>query len=129
MKNRWIFTVALVLPILIAQCYGKDTEVAAADEVEEEPEEVKVWWLKTKPTKLVNLVEDKQYNLTLTLHYNGTAAQLPFPVKEAKGALLVVKISMTNTHSLVLSQDEVEFTWQDLIKRTGHIIQVTGIIS
>ncbi len=129
MKNRWIFTVALVLSILIAQCYGKDNEVSAADEVEEEPEEVKVWWLKTKPTKLANLVEDKPYNLTLTLHYNGTAAQLPFPVKEAKGALLVVKISMTNTHSLILSQDEVEFTWQDLIKRTGHIIQVTGIIS
>lgn len=94
---------------------------AGQNEVETDPE-VTVWFMAAKPTRLSSIFEDQPYTVNVTLRYNGTTP-LPFDAANAK---YVVSISMTNPHTVTLSQDKLNFTWEDINDSVNQTLIVTG---
>ena len=108
---------AVILISLLAAfpiCHGDETATAAP--------EVVPWLLIADPPKLERITELIPYTVNFTLAYTGAEE----PKYATAESVFVVKISMTNSLTAVLSSNRIDFTWEDVVEGNNMTLTVTG---
>lgn len=81
------------------------------------------WYLLAEPVdKLERIIEQIPSTINLTLCYNGT----DYSAYDSPDALFIVRISMSNSLTLKLSSDFLEFTWEDVVQGNNKTLEVLG---
>ena len=82
---------------------------------------VDAWLLIADPPKLERITELLPYTVNLTLAYNGT--EQPYATPEA---VFIVTISTSNSLTVALSTNRIEFTREDIVEGNNISLTVTG---
>lgn len=117
MVRRSCSVLLALLLVAVSNCYASDEETATAA-----PPTGPWFLLAEPPNSLERIIEEQPYTINLTLSYNSTDAQDAYDTANT----FIVRISMSNSLTLKLSDDNLEFTWDDVVKGNQKALEVVG---
>lgn len=114
---KWSAALLLLLLVGTSTCSSDELSAATTPSPERSP-----WVLVADPEKYERITELVPYTINLTLIYNATSK----PQYATAETLYVVKVSMSNTLTVKLDTDRIEFTLEDVVDGNNKTLVVTG---